>query len=102
VQEIQIRRNMKMNIKSISTGSRTPTGRRPEFHAPAEADGRRCVFLGRDIEVRLRESGRGRFTKLGMPFPHFTATFVGWLEIVGGLMLLSGLMTRLDRRSLHY
>jgi putative oxidoreductase len=39
--------------------------------------------------------GVGRFTKLGMPFPHFTAAFVGWLEIVGGLMLLSGLMTRL-------
>src|ERR1035438_1275606 len=39
--------------------------------------------------------GVGRFTKLGMPFPHFTATFVGWLEIVGGLMLLTGLMTRL-------
>ena len=39
--------------------------------------------------------GVGRFTKLGMPFPHFTAGFVGWLEIVGGLMLLCGLMTRL-------
>ena len=38
--------------------------------------------------------GVGRFTKLGMPFPHFTAGFVGWLEIVGGLLLLSGLMTR--------
>jgi putative oxidoreductase len=39
--------------------------------------------------------GVGRFTKLGMPFPHFTAHFVGGLEIVGGLLLLSGLMTRL-------
>jgi len=39
--------------------------------------------------------GVGRFTKLGMPFPQFTAGFVGWLEIIGGLMLLSGLMTRL-------
>src|ERR1700684_335402 len=39
--------------------------------------------------------GVGRFTKLGMPFPQFTAGFVGWLEIVGGLMLLFGLMTRL-------
>jgi len=38
--------------------------------------------------------GVGRFTKLSMPFPHFTATFVGVLEIVGGLLLLSGLMTR--------
>jgi putative oxidoreductase len=39
--------------------------------------------------------GVGRFTKLGMPYPHFTASFVGWLEIVGGLLLLSGLWTRL-------
>src|SRR3974390_2301529 len=39
--------------------------------------------------------GVGRFTKLGMPFPHFTATFIGGLEIVGGLLLLAGLATRL-------
>jgi len=39
--------------------------------------------------------GVGRFTKLGMPFPHFTANFVACLEIFGGLLLLTGLMTRL-------
>jgi putative oxidoreductase len=39
--------------------------------------------------------GVGRFTKLGIPFPHETAVFVGCLEIVGGLLLLSGLATRL-------
>jgi uncharacterized membrane protein YphA (DoxX/SURF4 family) len=39
--------------------------------------------------------GVGRFTKLGMPFPAFTANFVGCLEIAGGLLLLSGLLTRL-------
>jgi putative oxidoreductase len=39
--------------------------------------------------------GVGRFTKLGIPFPHFTANFVGGLEIVGGLLILSGFMTRL-------
>src|SRR5215468_8481823 len=39
--------------------------------------------------------GVGRFTKLGMPFPHFTAAFIGYLEIVGGALLLTGLMTRL-------
>jgi len=38
--------------------------------------------------------GIGRFTKLGMPWPHFTANFVANLEIVGGLLLLSGLLTR--------
>ena len=39
--------------------------------------------------------GVGRFTKLGIPFPHFTATAVASLEIFGGLLLLSGLTTRL-------
>ncbi len=39
--------------------------------------------------------GVGRFTKLGMPFPTFAANFVGGLEIIGGLMLLLGFMTRL-------
>ena len=39
--------------------------------------------------------GVGRFTKLGMPFPVFTASFVGGLEIVGGIMLMLGLSTRL-------
>ena len=39
--------------------------------------------------------GVGRFTKLAMPFPAFTATFVGGLEIVGGILLILGLGTRL-------
>jgi uncharacterized membrane protein YphA (DoxX/SURF4 family) len=38
--------------------------------------------------------GVGRFAKLGIPFPNFTATFIGGLEIVGGLLLLAGLTTR--------
>lgn len=39
--------------------------------------------------------GVGRFAKLGIPFPRFTATGIGVLETVGGLLLLSGLGTRL-------
>jgi uncharacterized membrane protein YphA (DoxX/SURF4 family) len=39
--------------------------------------------------------GVGRFTRLGIPFPAFTANFIGCLEIVGGLLLLAGLTTRL-------
>jgi putative oxidoreductase len=54
------------------------------------------VFLWEGIlKFVYVNQGVGRFTKLGMPFPHFTAHFVGWLEIVGGLLLLSGLFTRL-------
>ena len=39
--------------------------------------------------------GVGRFTKLGFPFPHFTATADGWFEIIGGLLILGGWFTRL-------
>lgn len=54
------------------------------------------VFLWEGIlKFVYANQGVGRFTKLGMPFPAFTASFVGGLEIVGGLLLLSGLMTRL-------
>ena len=38
--------------------------------------------------------GVGRFTKLGFPAPHFTATADAWLEIIGGALLLAGLLTR--------
>jgi uncharacterized membrane protein YphA (DoxX/SURF4 family) len=54
------------------------------------------VFLWEGIlKFVYVNQGVGRFTKLGMPFPHLTADFVGYLEIVGGLLLLLGLMTRL-------
>ncbi|MDQ6761671.1 MAG: DoxX family protein [Bacteroidota bacterium] len=38
--------------------------------------------------------GVGRFTKLGFPSPVMTAHFVGAAEIIGGLLLLFGLFTR--------
>jgi putative oxidoreductase len=54
------------------------------------------VFLWEGIlKFVYANQGIGRFTKLGMPFPHFTADSVACLEIVGGILLLSGLMTRL-------
>jgi putative oxidoreductase len=54
-----------------------------------------AVFFSEGIIKFLYASqGVGRFTKLGMPVPEFTATFVGTLEIVGGLLLILGLLTR--------
>jgi putative oxidoreductase len=38
--------------------------------------------------------GVGRFTKLGFPFPETTAHFVATAEIIGGLLLIFGLLTR--------
>jgi len=53
------------------------------------------VFLSEGIlKFVYVNQGVGRFAKLGMPIPEFTATFVGTLEIVGGLCLLFGLLTR--------
>jgi len=38
--------------------------------------------------------GVGRFTKLGIPMPAETATLIAILEIVGGLCIVFGLLTR--------
>ena len=38
--------------------------------------------------------GVGRFTKLGLPFPQATANMIGALEIVGGILLIAGFLTR--------
>ena len=40
--------------------------------------------------------GSGRFESIGIPWPHFTGPFVGVVEIVGGLLLFLGLLTRLS------
>lgn len=54
------------------------------------------VFLSEGIlKFVYANQGVGRFTKLGLPFPDATATFVGGLEIVGGILILLGLGTRL-------
>ena len=70
-------------------------GRWPEIGALTPPDDWRRVLLGGSAKFVYVNQGVGRFTKLGMPFPALTADFVGCLEIVGGLLLLLGLLTRL-------
>jgi putative oxidoreductase len=54
------------------------------------------VFLWEGVlKFVYPNQGVGRFIKLGMPVPQFTADFVACLEIAGGILLLSGFMTRL-------
>ena len=73
------------------------------FHPPT--DGPRSILILRLmaggvffweglLKFVYTNQGVGRFTKLGLPYPHLTANFVGGLEIVGGLLLISGLLTR--------
>src|SRR5580693_714208 len=53
------------------------------------------VFLSEGIlKFVYTNQGVGRFTKLGIPLPDLSATFVGSLEIVGGILLMAGLFTR--------
>jgi uncharacterized membrane protein YphA (DoxX/SURF4 family) len=73
------------------------------LHPPV--DGRREIIILRIlagsvffweglIKFIFPNQGVGRFTKIGMPFPEVTATFVGSMEIIGGLLLIIGLATR--------
>ena len=57
-----------------------------------------AVFLSEGIQKFLfvDSLGVGRFIKIGIPFPQVMAPFVGVVEIVFGLFLLVGFMTRLS------
>jgi len=54
------------------------------------------VFLSEGIQKFLfpEELGFGRFAKIGIPVPGFTAPFVGCVEVICGLLLVVGLFTR--------
>jgi uncharacterized membrane protein YphA (DoxX/SURF4 family) len=55
-----------------------------------------AVFLSEGIlKFVYTNQGVGRFTKLGFPFPDTVATAIGAFEIVGGVLLIAGLLTRL-------
>jgi putative oxidoreductase len=55
------------------------------------------VFLSEGIQKFVFPSalGVGRFIKIGIPIPTFTAPFVGVIEILCGLLLLIGLASRI-------
>ena len=54
------------------------------------------VFLSEGLlKFVYANQGIGRFTKLGMPLPGVLAPAIAILEIVGGLLLVSGAGTRL-------
>jgi putative oxidoreductase len=55
------------------------------------------VFLSEGIQKFLFPAalGAGRFAKIGIPNPHFSAPFVGVVEILFGAMIVVGLLTRL-------
>jgi uncharacterized membrane protein YphA (DoxX/SURF4 family) len=53
------------------------------------------VFLWEGIlKFVYTNQGVGRFTKIGIPFPRVTAPSIAVFEIVGGLLLMSGFLTR--------
>ena len=56
-----------------------------------------AVFLSEGIQKFLfaDKLGAGRFAKIGLPNPEFLGTFVGSFEIISGILILIGLLTRL-------
>lgn len=57
-----------------------------------------AVFLSEGMQKFLfaDKLGAGRFAKIGLPNPDFLGPFVGGFEIVCGLFVLLGLLTRLS------
>jgi uncharacterized membrane protein YphA (DoxX/SURF4 family) len=55
------------------------------------------VFLSEGIQKILFPAirGAGRFEKIGLPSPEFLGNFVGTFEILCGVLILLGLLTRL-------
>jgi len=55
------------------------------------------VFLPEGIQKLIYPDalGAGRFAKIGIPYPEIMGPFVGWAEIICGLLILAGLFTRL-------
>lgn len=55
------------------------------------------VFLSEGIQKFLYPAvrGAGRFEKIGLPSPEFLGSFVGIFEIICGVLILIGLLTRL-------
>ena len=55
------------------------------------------VFLPEGIQKLVFPDtlGAGRFVGIGIPWPNVAGPFVGWVEIVCGLLILLGLFTRL-------
>jgi putative oxidoreductase len=55
------------------------------------------VFLSEGVQKFLYPAalGAGRFAKIGIPAPEVMGPFVGVVEIVCGLLLVAGLLTRL-------
>jgi putative oxidoreductase len=56
-----------------------------------------AVFLSEGIQKFLFSGtlGAGRFAKIGLPLPEFLGGFVGAFEIVCGILVLIGFLTRL-------
>ena len=56
-----------------------------------------AVFLSEGIQKFLFPAirGSGRFENIGLPAPEFLGSFVGTLEILCGILILLGLLTRL-------
>ncbi|MGR7814567.1 DoxX family protein [Lacinutrix undariae] len=54
------------------------------------------IFLSEGIQKFIEPAARGtgRFAKMGFPNPEFFANFVGAFEIICGILLLLGLLTR--------
>lgn len=55
------------------------------------------VFIPEGIQKLIFPDvlGAGRFAGIGIPYPEFTGPLVGWFELICGVLILLGLLSRL-------
>ena len=51
-------------------------------------------FVSGLLKLFFENQGALRFAKIGLPAPALTASFVGMVEVVGGLFIMGGLLTK--------
>jgi putative oxidoreductase len=83
------------NVKRLLTWLLNPPDSAPKATILIRLMAGGVFFWEGILKFVYTNQGVGRFTKLGIPAPHATAAIVGVLEIVGGLLLMGGFLTRL-------
>ncbi|MBB5984716.1 DoxX family protein [Sphingobium lignivorans] len=55
------------------------------------------VFIPEGLQKLVHPDvlGAGRFARIGIPYPDFFGPFVGWVELVAGMLFLLGYATRI-------
>jgi putative oxidoreductase len=83
-----------MNLRNLFRYLASPPTNGPDATLAIRLMGGGVFFWEGLLKFVYANQGVGRFTKLGMPVPDVLAPAIALLEVVGGVLVMSGLFTR--------